>query len=288
MYIVALPLLPCYHKQTIYSMKIEKWQNNFIIMTTFIIMNNISSDWVFNFKLSKNIEILKNGKISDSNNIRFIKEDNHLTGFTITIKNSSLEEAEQKSRNRANNLAKIFTIKSGMPIETTLSDYHNIRKENKLKRVVKTLTIKYDIDGGIKNLDINDSNIQNIIHSTKSESLLFSIFRDTIFHYYNNNPAYSIMLGFEIIKGEKEFPNYIKLEVLRNIFTHPNIPGKQYQGDTIELFLSVFNKNSFEYKEFKPEEKIIIIDLESSDNLRKLNQMAQGLIKELTRKYNLE
>ena len=136
-------------------------------------MHNIPSDWVFNFRLSKSIEILNNCTMLNSPNIKFTKKENYLTGFTITIRDSYQDKAEQKSRDKAKRLADILTIKSGMPIEVNLADYHSVKKENELKHVTKTLTIIYNIDGGINNLDLNDSNIQNIIHSSKSKSLIF-------------------------------------------------------------------------------------------------------------------
>jgi hypothetical protein len=81
--------------------------------------------WVFTFNLSIPIEYL--GKINDAPNIKINTNNNNnqITGCTITIKNVSYDKAEEKSKNKASNLAYIITIKSGMLVKANLASYQS-------------------------------------------------------------------------------------------------------------------------------------------------------------------
>lgn len=100
-----------------------------------------TDDWVFTYNISKPIKYF--GNIKDAPNIKINTDNKEITGFTITIKNSSYDDAEKKSKKKADNLANIITIKSGMPVEANLGSYHSFPKTNELSHVDKCLTLSY-------------------------------------------------------------------------------------------------------------------------------------------------
>lgn len=70
-----------------------------------------ASDWLFDYNLSDKIEYLD--KITSSSTFEIKLEEKFITGFRITIRDSTFEEAQSKSFNKANNLKNYLIIKSG-------------------------------------------------------------------------------------------------------------------------------------------------------------------------------
>lgn len=240
-------------------------------------------DWIFTFNLSKPIEYL--GTIIDAPNIKLnTNKNNQITGFTITRKDSFYEEAEEKSNNKAKNLANIITIRSGMPIEANLRSYHSIPKRNQLSKVVKTSRHIFSIDGAIQNLDLNDTLIEKIVNSKPPHSEYYRHLSKSIFHYYNNNPIDCIKEGYLIIENNSNFTSSSKSQneytALRNVLSHPRTPGSQYSQGTFDLFTKTFTHSDFDYTEDSVNRKITI-DVESNKNHEKLVSIAKKLIEEL-------
>ena len=236
--------------------------------------------WVFTFNLSKPIKYL--GKISDAPNIKLNTNDNNqITGFTITIKNLPYDKAEEKSNNKAKNLANIITIKSSMPVESNLASYHSIPKKNQLSKVVKTQRFGYQIDGAIQDLDLNENIIKLITDSTFPCNESYKYLSKAIFHYYNNNPIDCIKEGFRIIANDPDFScSFNEYKSIRDMNSHGQSPGQHYKQETIELFENTFPHNDFDYKS-DSSSGTITIDWKSDKNNKKLESIANKLVKEL-------
>jgi hypothetical protein len=59
--------------------------------------NEDNNDWVFDYELSNKIEYV--GKINNSSTVEAKVSENHITGFRITIRQSSFEELSLSSIN---------------------------------------------------------------------------------------------------------------------------------------------------------------------------------------------
>lgn len=240
-------------------------------------LNDIDN-WVFTFNLSIPIEYL--GIINDSPNIKININNKRITGFTITIKDTYCDVAEEKSRNKANNLSHIITIKSGMPVEAYLRSYHSIPQGNQLSKVQKNTRMGYQIDGAVQDLDLNDWLITEITNYTFPYNLSYEHLSKAIFHNYNNNPADCIKEGFKIIANRPSFSDsFNEYKSLRDFFSHSQTPGHHYQKDTIVLFDTTF-KDSLDYRLDYNSGKIEI-DWKLKKNREKLVSIADKLVREL-------
>ena len=248
---------------------------------------NIVADWRFDYNLSDKIPFLD--EVIDYPTIIFKKTDKHIIGFYLIVKNSLQEDAENKAAKKAKNLKCILTIKSGMPIEVNLREYHSLPKEGQTGCVSASFTSRYKIEGSFKNLDLNMPLIQTIINSTQTKSLKYKYATKGIFHYYNGNPIECIKELFKIVekkneKKEKKLPpDYKKYKVLRNMYSH-KLP---YLKKTRNLFLEVFNQESFDYMKYDPDGCWIIINLESNKNQRILNKLANDFIEWIRNDFGL-
>jgi hypothetical protein len=242
--------------------------------------NEDNSDWVFDYNLSKKIEYL--GKINNSSTIETKVSGNHITGFRITIRQSSFEDAERKSNNRANNLKNYLIVESGEPTNINITGYHEIPKSNGTARVSRSLTSIYRINGAINDLDLNNDNIKSKINYSESKSLELEYFSKAIFHRYNNNLVDCIKELFKVIEDNSSFPDYEKYKVIRDLFSH----RPEYYKDTMFRFLKYFNDKSFDYKRFDPDNGWIIIDLESSKSKQALGQLIDDCIKSVKNIYS--
>ncbi|SRR6266540_4393799 len=143
-----------------------------------------TADWVFDYNLSNKIEYL--GKFTNTPAFEIKSSDNYITGFRITIRQSSLEDAEIKSNNKANNLKNYLIVESGMPTDINLIGYEQIKHDG-LRRVSGSLRLLSSIKGAINDLNMNDENIFSIINQDGIKKLELDYFSKAIFHRYNNN-----------------------------------------------------------------------------------------------------
>ncbi len=239
------------------------------------------SDWVFDFNLSEKIEYFEN--VVDLPNLTFKKSEKNVTGCIYTVKNSTFEDAEKKYHDKSRNLKYILTIKSGMPIDIYLKGYHSIPKEGNFAHVSSSFRNSYRILGGFKNLDLSSPEIHSILTGSESKNLKYQYLAKAIFHYFYGNSADCIKEIFKLISENSQFPNYEKLKVLRDIFSHK----PQYVKETMELFLKHFDSNSFDYRKYDPDNCWIIIDLESNKNVRTLNKLSKDSIEMLRNELKL-
>jgi hypothetical protein len=238
------------------------------------------NDWVFTFNLSTPIEYL--GQINDSPNIKININNNHITGFTITIKDSLYDKAEEKSRNKAINLSYIITIKSTMPVEAYLKSYHSrIPKGNQQLSIVQKNTRNgFQIDGAISDLDLNDSLITDITNSAFPDNLSYEHLSKAIFHNYNNNPSDCIKEGFKIVANNPSFSDsFNEYKSLRDFFSHSQTPGHHYQRPTLDLFKTTF-KDTLDYT-LDYNSNRIEIDWKQKKNRDKLGSIADKFVREL-------
>lgn len=244
-------------------------------------MNNEYADWIFDCNLSDKIPFLD--EVIDSPTIMFKKTAKHIIGFLLIVRNSLLEDAEKKAANKAKNLKCILTIKSGMPIQVNIKGYHSLPKQGQTGRVSASFTFRYRIGGSFKKLDLNMPLIQSIINSTRSESLKYELATKAVFHYYNGNPADCIKELFVLVESDELFPDYKKYKVLRNMFSH----RPPYRKETKDLFLEIFNEDSFDYTRYDPDNCWINVDLESNKSQRLLNKLAKDFIDSIRKDFDL-
>lgn len=244
-------------------------------------MDNEPADWMFDCNLSDKIPVLD--EVIDSPTIVFKKTAKYVIGFLLIVRNSLLEDAQKKAANKAKNLKCILTIKSGMPIEVNIKGYHILPKEGQSGRVSASFTFRYRIEGSFKKLDLNTPHIQSIINSTQTKSLKYELAAKAVFHYYNGNPVDCIKELFMIMENDELFPQYKKYKVLCNMFSH----RPPYWKETTDLFLEIFNEDSFDYIRYDPENCWIDIDLESNKSQRFLNKLANDFIESIRKDFDL-
>jgi hypothetical protein len=64
---------------------------------------------------------------------------------------------------------------------------------------------------------------------------------------------------------------------LRNILAH----SPYYKDKTMHYFKESFNKDDFDYLKYDPDNKLIVLDLDSAKTLKKLNKIVAELIPRL-------
>ena len=227
------------------------------------------ADWKIDYDLSEKLEFI--GGINDSESIKFKTSGNCITGFVLRIKDSTIKDAEIKGGNKAKNLKNFLTIKSGQPMEVNLKSLQSIPKPGEDTHIQGTFTITTGgIGGAVKNIDISEPNIQTIINSQAPDNLKYEFVSKGIFYYYNGDPIDCIKELFRAVEDRKNFPNYDKYNVIRDIYSH-KLP---YRKKTTDLFKVTFNPNTFEGK-FDPDNGIIILDSTSNKKTRLLYKMAK-------------
>lgn len=227
------------------------------------------ADWTIDYDLSKKLEFIED--IVNSESINFKTSGNYITGFVLRIKNSTIKEAELKGGNKAKNLKNILTIKSGEPMEVNLKSLQSIPKPGEVSHVQGTFKISTSISGGVKNINLNEPNVQTIINSQAPDNLKYEIVSKGIFYYYNGDPIDCIKELFRVIEDRKDFRNFNKYKVIRDMYSH-KLP---YRKETTELFKVTFNPNPFECINFDPDNGFIILDPGSNKNTGLLYSMAK-------------
>lgn len=242
-----------------------------------------TADWTIDYDLSKKLEFI--GDTVNSESINFKTSGNLITGFVLTIKNSTLNQAEQKGDNKAKNLKNILTIKSGEPLQVNLKSLQSDPKPGKLGHLQKTCPINTGgISGAVKNINISEPDIQTIINSEAPDDLKYEFASKGILHYYNGYPIDCIKELFRVIEGEKDFPNFKQYKVIRDMYSH-KLP---YWENTTKLFKIAFNPNPFDCIKFDPDNGFIILDPSSNQNTRLLNKMAKEFTFEVRKLLKLD
>jgi hypothetical protein len=163
---------------------------------------------------------------------------------------------------------------SGTPVHANLISFQGFKEQDKLIRLGRSFTFRYNIGGGIINLDANDEQISRIIESDDSNSKYLEDLENATVHYFNHRPTECIKVLFKAIENNKTIENYHKYESLRHLFTHE----PPYRKSTIKLFTQEFDEHCFDYEKYDPENGLIVIDMMSNKNIRILNKLASQLI----------
>jgi hypothetical protein len=240
-------------------------------------------DWTFHYELSRQIFCKES---VDGNTIKFEKEGNNLKGFNMVIYNETESRARKTSELKAKNLERILIIMSGMEIEARLTGEQGIPKEPGLIRVGKTFTMKYGIEGWIDKIDITDPNKGNLINQDINPELVY--LGKAVAHKYHRRYSESITEAFRIIDEEKSVKHYSKLvtdynkyQCIRNIISHRE--GQRLHKNTMKYFTQYFGpiRDAFDFKHHDDNNRIVILDSESTKTQQTLEHVARDLISEV-------
>jgi hypothetical protein len=237
-------------------------------------------DWTFHYELSRPVFCKES---VDGNTIKFEKEGNNLKGFNIVINNETESKARKTSELKAKNLVRILIIMSGMEIEASLTGEQGVPKKAGLIRVGKTLTIKYGIEGWIDKIDITDPNKGNLINQDMNPDLVY--LSKAVAHKYHRRYSESITEAFRIIDEEKSVKHYSKFvadynkyQCIRNILSHRE--GQRLHKNTMKYFTQYFDpiRDAFDFKHYDDNNRIVILDSESTKTQQTLEHVARDLI----------
>lgn len=229
----------------------------------------------------------------DIPNIEFIKENNYLIGFVVTLnKLLSQSEGEKRINDYANFISNLISIKSGRYTLPTLTDPQYVRNNGSKKvRVSKMLCMKFDIEGIPAKLDIKND-VLNLYKISPHIQLHLKYLTKSIKFYHDHSPEYSIIEAFKIIENNKKFSDYCKYFGLRNIVVHsPYDTTPNYKKNTLNSFDIYFNKNDFDYIQYQRKDNIlqlILLNLESTKTQRKLNEVSIELINKIKQHLHIK
>jgi hypothetical protein len=240
-------------------------------------------DWTFHYELSRPVFCKES---VDCNSIKFEKEGNNLKGFNIVINNETESTARKTSELKAKNLERILIILSGMEMEARLIGEQGVPKKAGLIRVGKTFTMKYSIEGWIDKIDITDPNKGNLINQHLNPELVY--LSKAVAHKYHGRYSESITEAFRIIDEEKSVKHYSisvtdysKYQCIRNILSHRE--GQRLHKDTMKYFTQNFGpiRDAFDFKHYDDNNRIVILDSESTKTQQTLEHVARDLISEV-------
>lgn len=240
-------------------------------------------DWEFSYVLSNKIPLLD--EIVNSNDIKFkvIEEKSKtdekiiikkITGFTIKLFNLSEDDAQNLSTRKAYNLTHLLIIKSGFHNDSFCNESQQIKKDGK-RTVTGSFRISYEIEGGIKNLNLNDENIKQIINSNEIDGLNYEYISNAISYRYIGKYSLCFVSLFKVIEDNKiPVENRKKYDSLRHVLIHK----PPYHFDTIKNFNQFFGSTFFKYKKYDPTGRYIIIDLYDNKSKKSMLQVCNELL----------
>jgi hypothetical protein len=243
-------------------------------------------DWIFNYELSRPVFCKES---IDDDTIKFVKGGNNLKGFDIIVNNETDSKAREVSCRKVKNLERILIILSGMELEARLTGDERLPKKPELRRISKTFTIKYDIEGSIDKIDITDPHIEKLINQDINPELEY--LSKAVAHKNHGRYSESIKEGFRIIDEEKSVKHYStfvtdydKYRCIRNILSHKE--GDPLRRGTMDDFIHYFGSNAygaFDFKQYEPSKNIIIFDSEcaSTKTQKTLEQLSRDLVSEI-------
>ncbi len=153
-------------------------------------------------------------------NVKFVSEENSLTGFNITLQKSmELEEAQLESDGYAYVLSDLISIKSHKYTIPSLSGYEAVDAAGNT-HVQGSLILKWDVEGAPAKLD-TIYQVAAILNSDKSEiKVHLSYLAKAVVLEYEHFPDHSIIEAFKIIEKHDTFPFYFRYFALRNVLAH--------------------------------------------------------------------
>jgi hypothetical protein len=194
-----------------------------------------------------------------------MREGDNIKGFDVIVDNEIDAKARDTCGLRSKNLERILTVLSGMELEARLTGVQGVPNKPGLQRVEKTLTIRYDIEGGIDRIDVTDPNIVNLLNQGIDPELGY--LSEAVAHKYHGRYSESIIQAFRIIDEErsvkqysKSVPDYNKYRCMRNILAHRE--GQQLRQDTIDDFVNYFKPvhDAFDFRHYDYNNRIVILE----------------------------
>ena len=220
----------------------------------------------------------------DSISVEFIKDKNYLTGFVIVLEKELRQtEGEKEIDHFSKFLAHLICIKSHRHIQIDPSNLEYIRKDGST-RIGNSCTFMYNVEGAPAKLNIQEELLKISRSSKPHIKQYIGYLAKTIVFYQEGFPDHSIIEGFKVIEYDKNFIHHNIYYALRNILAH----SPYYWPNTIHYFKESFNRDDFDYIKYEPENKLIILDLDSNKTLKKLNEIVEDLICQLKIYLNLE
>jgi len=245
--------------------------------------NNDVLGYVITYTLSTKIQCLSLPTPSD---VEFIKSNgsSYVSGLKITVSKSNMSDALKDSRIIAEKIVGFISFRDGQHLTIVLSGCSGIPKVGKTARVSKSMTYLFNIKAPEPVLELSNQDLIDGLNISKLDLSLLQRFNSAISHYKSGSSIEALKLLFAIIENDEGFPNYNKYSALRNIFTHSpdlNRPKQQYHPETIKNFTNYFDESDFDYLQFEPHNNIIILDVNSQRNLKRLHKIVSDLIQEM-------
>ena len=220
----------------------------------------------------------------DSISVEFIIDKNNLTGFVIVLeKELDQTEGENELEDFSKFLTHFICVKTSRLTRCYPSNHNYIMKNGK-KIIGNSFTHIYKNEGAPAKLNIKDELVKIYKSSNPHIKQYISYLAKTIIFYQQGFPDHSIIEAFKIVEDDKNFIHYTMYCALRNILAH----SPYYWSNTINYFKKSFNRDDFDYLKYEPENKLIVLDLDSNKTLKKLNKIVVELISHLKIYLNLE
>lgn len=140
--------------------------------------------------------------------------------------------------------------------------------------------MSWSIGGNIAELDLTNKNTNSLILSDSNENLIH--LSSLVSQHYIGNPFESIKEAYKIVENNQN-PNYNKFKVLRHIFSHT----PPYNQSTIDMFTKEYSNTDFDYLQYDPQNRILILNPNSHKTLKKLNGIALELQKLCKARLNM-
>lgn len=229
----------------------------------------------FHYTLSRRIPFIHISK--NVTNVKFVIENDGITGFDITIQRPmELNEAQAESDAYAYVLSDLISVKSQKYTIPSLSGFE-ADDINGNRHFQGGLKLMWDIEGAPANLD-NIEQVAEILASDKQHiQAHLSYLAKAVVLEYQHFPDHSLIELFKVIEGNGTFPLYYKYFALRNILAH----SPTYYPNTVKYFLDYFDENTFDYLEYDLDSKLIILNLHSDKTQNQLNSLVKELTKEI-------
>jgi hypothetical protein len=166
-------------------------------------------DWTFDYNLSRPVFCKES---SEDYTIKFVKDSyKNLIGFKIGVNNKTESKAREKSEIKKRKLERVLTILSGIELKAIPAGAEGVPRKPGLRRVYNVLTVEYDTDGSIDNINMIDNHIGNIINRGISPELDRELcyLSDAVAHKSHGRFSESIKEAFRVI-DEKHYSTSIR------------------------------------------------------------------------------
>lgn len=202
-------------------------------------------DWIFSFGLTERCpytSIENSSSIVLKTEVDKDKNTGYITGFSISIKDSTEEEAKNKAERQAKVLTDIISIKR----ERYVSYYGigcNMIRPDKTQRVTRDLIVKYDIRKDLE-IDLKENKVASSIKNDLPQNQ--QLHHASLGLRASEFELYDVMVRefYQVIEIDKSVLSNecAKYEPLRHALSHP----LELQVDTKQRLEGNFGKDYFE------------------------------------------